>query len=457
MTRTMALIAAAASLSAPAAVQAAGPRLETSQGAIVLLEEDHAFPLVSISVTARTGSAADPTGKEGLAHLTAVLMRRGVRGKSADEIDELVDGMGAAMSVHVDHHSITIGGQVIRRNLEPFAELLSEMLTRPTFSGQELARLQRETVAEIVSLRDSDRDLAARFYRQFLFGNHAYARPPIGVSAGVRAIRRRDVQEFFRSAFVAENLVIGVAGDVTKDDLEDIIDDDFSDLLTGHRPRVRYGRPRMAAGRRVLLVDKPERTQTQVYIGELGIRARDPDTFPLTVANTVLGGTFTARLMKEVRSKRGWSYGASSRLGRGIAREAFTMWTFPAARDAVACIQLELQLLESFVRDGITQSELNFAKSYLVGGFAFEIDTADKRLEKRIDAEVLRLGPDYYRTWLDRIRAVDLPAANRAIREHIQTEDLAIVLVATAADLRERLQAEVPGVTRVEVVPFDRD
>jgi len=275
--------------------------------------------------------------------------------------------------------------------------------------------------------------------------------------AGVRALRRRDVQEFFERTFVAEDLIIGVAGDVTRDDLQDIVDDDFSDLLLGHRPRVHFGRPHMTKGRRVLIVDKPERTQTQVYIGELGIRARDPDTFPLTVANTVLGGTFTARLMKEVRSKRGWSYGAYSRLGRGIAREAFTLWTFPAARDAVACIKLELQLLESFARDGITQSELNFAKSYLVAGFAFEIDTADKRLEKRIDAEVLRLGANYYRTWLDHIRAVDLAAANRAIQEHVQTEDLAIVLVATAAEVRERLQAEVPGVTGIEVVPFDRD
>lgn len=455
--RAMALFATTTTLAVPAVASAVGPRFETPQGAVVLLEEDHSFPLVSVSVTARSGSAADPAGKEGLARLTATLLRRGVRGKTADAVDELVDGMGAAMSVHVDHHSITIGGQVIRRSLEPFAELLSEMLTRPTLAADELARLQRETVAEIINERDSDRDLAARFYRRFLFGSHVYGRAPLGTTASVQAVRRRDVQACFRSTFVAENLVIGVSGDVTREDLEDLVDDHFSELLVGERPRVRYGRPQMAKGRRVLLVDKPDRTQTQVYIGELGIRAKDPDTFPLTVANTVLGGTFTARLMKEVRSKRGWSYGASSRLGRGIVREAFTMWTFPAARDAVACIELELQLLESFVRDGITQSELDFAKSYLAASFAFEIDTADKRLEKRIDAEVLRLGPDYYQSWVERIRAVDLDAANSAVREHLGVEDLAIVLVATASELREALRTRIPGVTSLDVVPFDSE
>lgn len=455
--RTMAMLATTTSLAVPATATAVGPRFETPQGALVLLEEDHSFPLVSLSVTARTGSAADPAGKEGLARLTAMLLRRGVRGKTADAVDELVDGMGAAMSVHVDHHSITIGGQVIRRSLEPFAELLSEMLTRPTLAADELARLQRETVAEIANERDSDRDLAARFYRRFLFGTHVYGRAPLGTTASVEAVTRRDLSAFFRSAFVAGNVVIGVSGDLTLDDLHDLVDDHFSELLEGPAPRVRLGRPRMTKGRRVLLVDKPDRTQTQVYIGELGIRARDPDTFPLTVANTVLGGTFTARLMKEVRSKRGWSYGASSRLGRGLVREAFTMWTFPAARDAVDCIKLELQLLESFVRDGITQSELDFAKSYLAASFAFEIDTADKRLEKRIDAEVLRLGPHYYQTWVERVRAVDLAAANAAIREHLEVEDLAIVLVATASELRARLQAEIPGVASVDVVAYDAE
>lgn len=442
---------------APAIASADGPRFETGAGTLVLLEEDHALPLVTLSVTARTGSALDPADKEGLARVTATLLRRGVPGLNADQIDELVDRLGGVINVTVDHHSITIGGQVIRRNLEPFAELLSRMIREPTLSSSELERLKRETIAEIIATRDDDRELAMNRFRAVLLQGHAYGRPAIGTTLSVARITRQDVRGLFRSVFVARNLILGAAGDVTEEELRDLVDDHFAGLRSGDRPRVRLGTPETPRGRRLVIVDKPDRTQTQVFIGQVGIRAADEDFFPLTVANTVFGGTFTARLMKEVRSKRGWSYGARSHIVRGRSPDAYYLWTFPAATDAVACIKLELDLYHRFVEEGITQSELDFAKSFLENSFAFEVDTADKRLEKRIEAEVLRLGRNYYRDWVRRIREVDLRAANAAIRRHLGDRDLTIVLVATASELRESLSNGLPDIAGVDVVPFDSD
>src|SRR5690606_30281998 len=116
--------------------------------------------------------------------------------------------------------------------------------------------------------------------------------------------------------------------------------------------------PSPRSGRNLVVVDKPERSQTQILIGGLGSSPHDPDHVPLLVANTVFGGTFTARLSEEVRSKRGWSYGAYSSLPYDRRRQAFSMWTFPASTDAAACVALELQLLESWVTEGITEAEL---------------------------------------------------------------------------------------------------
>lgn len=442
---------------APGVASADGPRFETDAGTLVLLEEDHALPLVSLSLTARTGGALDPVGKDGLARITSTLLRRGLPGLNADQIDELVDRLGGVITITVDHHSITIGGQVIRRNLEPFAELLSRMIREPTLPSSELERLKRETIAEIVAERDDDRELAMNRFRRFLMKGHAYGRPPIGTTRSVARITRQDARSLFRSVFVAKNLILGAAGDVTEEELRDLVDDHFAGLRTGDRPRVRLGTPETPRGRRLLIVDKPDRTQTQVFIGQVGIGAGDEDFFPLTVANTVFGGTFTARLMKEVRSKRGWSYGAYSRIVRGRSPDAYYLWTFPAASDAVACIRLELELYHRFVEDGITQSELDFAKSYLENNFAFEIDTADKRLAKRVEAEVFRLGRDYYREWVRRIREVDLRAANAAIRRHLGDRDLTIVMVATASELRDALSTGLPDLASVEVIPFDSD
>ena len=148
--------------------------------------------------------------------------------------------------------------------------------------------------------------------------------------------------------------------------------------------------PTLRPGRHLVLVDKPERTQTQILIGCLGTHAHDEDHVALHVGNTIFGGTFTARLMNEVRSKRGWSYGAYSSLPYDRHRRGFSLWTFPKASDAAACITLELDLLAKWWKDGVTPKELAWAKRYLVRSHAFAIDTAGKRVGQMLDEGDLR-------------------------------------------------------------------
>jgi zinc protease len=160
--------------------------------------------------------------------------------------------------------------------------------------------------------------------------------------------------------------------------------------------------------------------------------------------------------MREIRTVRGWSYGASSRLGLDRRRELWMMHTFPAAADTVACVALQLEMLEALVARGITREELAFAQDYLAKSYAFEIDTASKRLDQRIDVEVFGLPRDYYARHVERVRAVRREEANAALRARLSTDDLAIVVVATASEVRDGLAA-LPGVASVEVVPYDRD
>jgi len=213
----------------------------------------------------------------------------------------------------------------------------------------------------------------------------------------------------------------------------------------------------MVSGRRLVFVDKPERTQTQVLIGSLGTQPHDEDHHALSVANAIFGGTFTSRLMREVRSKRGWSYGASARLGVDRHRQAFTMWTFPAATDAAACLALELDLLSTFVAKGITTRELSFIKRYLARSYAFEIDTAAKRMHQALDVELLDLPADYYSGYIAHVEGVTLETANGAVSRRLGAKDLLITVVGTASEILEPVRAAIPELASHEVVPFDRD
>ncbi|WP_236607584.1 M16 family metallopeptidase [Sandaracinus amylolyticus] len=439
---------------APAPDAPWGPRWTTDAGMTVLLEESHAIPLVDVEVVLKTGALFDPQGKEGLGRLAARLLRMGTKRLKAEDVDEAIDSMGAALSVDVAHSMVRLHASVIRRSLPDLLELLGQLVCTPALRATDLGLVQRETIADLLSQRDNDRWLASRGLRSHLFGEHPYARPTFGNAETIQRVSRGDVADFLGTHVVAENIVLGVAGDVTEGELRAMVDRAFAKVPRGRAPEVTLPVPVIAKGRRVLVVDKPERTQTQIFLGTLGTRLADPVFYPLVVANTAFGGTFTSRLVREVRSERGWSYAANARLGADRQREAWSLYTHPSAENAVDCIALELSLIEKFVEEGISAPELSNARDYLVKSHAFDRDTAAKRLEPRLDAEVQSMPAEFYTHFVTSVGAVTLPRANEAVRARLSHEDLSIVLVATAAPLLDRLQ-RLPGVREVSVVPFD--
>ncbi len=192
-------------------------------------------------------------------------------------------------------------------------------------------------------------------------------------------------------------------------------------------------------------------------MGTLGTAASDEDHAAIVVANAVFGGTFTSRLMREVRSKRGWSYGASARTGIDRHRQSWVMWTFPASEDAGPCLKLILELLDAWVEGGVTTEEVAFMQQYLVLSHAFDIDTAAKRLHQGLDVELLGLPADYYVSWPDHVKTVTPEAASRAVKNRIRPADLLAVVVGTASEVLEPLKAAVSGLTEATVVPFDAE
>jgi zinc protease len=161
--------------------------------------------------------------------------------------------------------------------------------------------------------------------------------------------------------------------------------------------------------------------------------------------------------MREIRSKRGWSYGASSRVAIDRRRQAWVLWTFPAAEDVAPCLGLALDLTQTWVDKGVTPREVAFIQRYLVRSHAFEVDTAAKRLHQALDVELLGLPPDYYSGWIDHVRAVSPEAASTAVRRRIATDTFLAVVVGTAAQVADPVRQAVPNLAESTVVPFDEE
>lgn len=432
-------------------------RFTLDGGTVVLLEPSHDVPLVSFVVSLRCGAATEPQEKAGLARIAMRMLRRGCEGLTSEQVDFKIDALGAEMTVDTSASTVAIHAQVIARSVEAFAHLLGKILQAPTFAEHELERLKRESIAEIVEARDNDRVVAHKAMQRTLFAGHPYGRNAGGTTQTIAAITRDDVLDFYRRHVVRANIVIGLAGDVTPEAAPALAHRLVGGLPVGQSTADTTVEPTIRPGKRLLVVDKPERTQTQMLLGTLGTSPHDEDHVPFVVANAIFGGTFTSRLMKEIRSKRGWSYGASARASIDRRRQAWILWTFPAAQDAGPCLKLSLELIDKWVADGVSSAEVKFITRYLVRSHAFDVDTAAKRLHQALDVELLGLPADYFSSWVDRVRAVTPASASAAVKSRIATGDLLAVVVGTASQVLEPLRTALPGLAEANVVPFDAE
>jgi zinc protease len=312
-------------------------------------------------------------------------------------------------------------------------------------------------LAHLDELRDDDGSLVRRYFTRALYGAHPYGRTVIGTEASIGALSLDGAKKWHQRALVGAHVIFGVAGDVDANEAAEAIRREFAALPAGGaEPRAR---PEVArrSGMRLTLVDKPERTQSQILIGQPAPRWHDPDFLALQVATTAFGGTFTARLMDEVRSKRGLSYGASARVGQGRGAKALVAHVFPSLEQTPETLELVLRLWRDWIVDGVTAREVEFARGYLAKSFAFSVATPEDRLELRTALELAGMPRDFADTFAARVSKVEPADAVRALSRHLTPRDLEIAIVSTADELLPKLQeAKLLDDVTVEVVPYDQ-
>lgn len=459
MRRTILFLLVLVAFASVDVAQAAVKRL-TIGGIEVLFVPKPGLDYVTVRVVLTRGALSDPKGKAGLALLTAKMLLRGTRQLTRAQISEQAEFLGSTLSVSATYDAIVISGDALGRNLDAFMKILSQVILEPTFTERELVRLKRLTKSRIEALREKDSALASSYFRRFLFGRsgQALGHPLMGTSRSIDAITRADVVAFHRRALLRKQVIIGFTGNIDRSGIAKLMKRYFGAVPRhkGPRPNVMTFAVGKLVGRRLLVIDKPGRTQTQIVLGHLGIDSRSRHFFPLTVANTVFGGTFTARLMQEIREKRGWSYGAYS---SNAVRRDFGMYSvrfYPANKDTVPALKLALKLYETLIAKGITAKELDFAKSYITNSFKFKIDTPQKQLAEAIEQRLLGRPGNFLRGYLRQIQRVQRSAVQRTLSATLSDKNLIIVIVGTWKILKPRI-AEIPGLTQVLVNRYDRE
>jgi predicted Zn-dependent peptidase len=420
-------------------------RLEN--GLTLFLLPRHQLPLISFQWLLKSGgSIGDPVGKEGLAAVTAELLRKGTAGRTADQISEALDFVGASFQTSPGHEYTTGSAEFVAKDLDLALELLSDMLLHPAFPEDEVSKLIKQRFDGIKEAKDVPNEVIGRYYDALLFGRHPYARPISGTENSLTNITREDVATFYRNHYVPNNLLLAVVGDFSSTELEAKLRARFG---AWSRKSVTVAEAKPAAkinGRQVLLVDKPDATQTFFRFGNIGLARTNSDWVVVRVVNTLFGGRFTSMVNSALRIESGLTYGAGSSFTPGLAPGSFAIASYTPNDSSERAINLALEVLRKLHETGLTAEQLQSAKTYLKGQFGPTLETNDQLADQISELEFYGLGPQEINTLFDRIDSVTLGDAKRIIETYYPRNDLAFVFIGQAAVIEpvaQKLGAEV--------------
>ena len=421
-----------------------------STAPVVIVEPSPDTPLVWFDVAIRGGASSDPVGIEGLHRHAAMLARRGAGRRDRAELDETLDGLGAALDLGVSRDAVTMSGVALSRHLDAVVDLAVDILSEPQFSEDEHARLLRETPQVLDEIRDDDSALATRWFDWSCHPGHAYGRTSLGTEDSISRIERAAAIALWQREVVAGNLVIGLAGEIDEAAAARVVSRLVERLPRTARPRVTVELAvRTSKGRRLILVDKPDRTQAQIRIGHLSARYGEPDTAALAIAEAVFGGMFSSRLMQEIRVKRGWSYGAGCALRRSRLPHWFEIWTAAAIDVAGPAVALTLELFEDYAAKGPTDDEVDFARSYLVGAMPFHVATARQRMQLAVRDAVFDLPRGFTAQLPEALAALTADDVRAACRRRLDPASAVTVAVTTAEQAHGALERAKAGTLTV--------
>jgi zinc protease len=413
-------------------------------------------PLVTMRLLVPAGSCTDGPGGEGLAGMTARLLLKGAGGMGAEEISASVEGVGGKLDAWAGRDYAIITGDFLSRDFELGLDYLARVVTRPDFPAEEFEREKSIVLAEAMSVKENPYRLANREFLRLLLAPHPYGNPVDGYPASVGGMTREDVVGFHRSRYVPEGAVLAVVGDVDAGEAKKLIEKKLGGWK-GSAPAgndVAVLEKKQAQGRRVIVIDKPDLTQSQIRIGNVAAGRDTPDYFELTVANSMLGGGFTSRLMDEIRVNRGLSYGARSSLGQYRYGGYFAVITYTKNATLRETIDVALDQVRMMSDEPVGDEELAGSMRYISGLFPFDIETNSDIAQWMTDLEFYRLGGDFVEKYRSRINAVSSDGVRRVAKEHFGYDGNLIVVLTNYEETKDQLEGlgeiEVISITEIE-------
>ena len=381
-------------------------------------------PLVTITLVVPCGSASDPEGKEGLASLTASMLDEGAGTRSALDLAEEIEFLGASLSIDTKRDYATISMQTLARNLQKAIDLFADVVVRPSFDEEEWARVKRLRLNSLRQRSENAVSVARLVGDRLFYGEgHPYSHPPAGFVDSVEKIELEDVRAFWMSVAHPSRSTLLVTGDFEIGELKMLVDDRLGAWKPDHEP---IGSPVITGTRasarsraRLIIVDKPDSPQTVIRVYQVAPAFGAPQVPPLLLVNTVLGGTFTSRLNSNLREDKKITYGARSYLNAPLSDFGYIVAATSVQTDATAMGLAELHREFRGIATGkLREGELSKARASRQSRLVESMERQSSLLSIYETSAAARKPPaerrDFYRRLL-RVTREEVEATCRAV------------------------------------------
>lgn len=440
-------------------------------GLKVVVVERHSLPLITLHLVVTAGAEADPVELPGTAQFVATLLNQGTQRRSAQQIAEAIDNAGGTIETGVDWDNSFVAVSVLTDHTELAFDLLSDIAIRPTFVSGEVERVRKRTLSALEVLRQDPSYLADAVFSHIVFTGTPYSHPADGTADTVSRMTADNLKEFHSRHYRPSNSILAVVGDITADQAYDYARRFFSsweDRQEAVLPPVAaveacpQGRDRRQGSAlterryrpttRVLVIDKPDAVQTEIRIGNLGVRRDSPDYYALTAANQILGGPASNRLFTALRRQHGLTYGASSDLTCYRSVGSWEAKTSTRTPETVRTVHMVLEQTKRLRDHPVSNEEVENAQNYLIGHRALDFETSDGIATQVLDLVIHNLPLDDWNRFPEKIRSLTSEDLWSATRRYLDPDHAVIVLVGNV----EGFKKDLKKLGEVRIIPLDR-
>lgn len=422
-------------------------------GTVIAMMPRSGVPLVHLRVLIKGGVESDPQGMAGLANLTANLLRRGTSKRSAQQFAEELDYLGGTFQAGFDGQlgsATAISSEFLSKDFDKGLDLLADAILHPAFTESEVHKELARRIDGAKAVKDNAQASINSYFRAAFFGRaHPYGNPPDEMSYS--QMSRKDIMDLHQKFYCGRNMLIVVTGEFDPSSAKTKLAQIFGAAPAG--TAYAWGTaPALVRRGQLLLIDKPDATQTYFQIAQPGIDRKNPDRTTLDIINTLFGGRFTSMLNDELRVNSGLTYGAGSILEQNRLPGAIVISTYTKNDTTTQAIDMALDVLRRLNEKGITAEQLASAKAYVKGLYpTSRLETMDQLAALIGEIELYGLGRDEVDGYFARIDNITLDQANAIIKKYYKTDDLTFVVLGSADKIREQMKKYDPHGTEVSI------